>query len=822
MSYNKKENPTRVLFYGKEENEKESRDDKSTQNMVPDAVGTDEWHTALLNAIRAIKKGEFHFRIDEDLPGIYGEISRELNSVAMLSETITDDIQKVNNVITDEGRIDVQIDVKERTGMWKEMVDTINSTITQLTKPNLEVSRVITSVAEGDLSQKMALEYEGVPIKGEFKNLGITVNTMVDQLNIFTSEVTRVAREVGVEGKLGSQAEVPGVAGTWKDLTENVNMLAGNLTGQVRNIALVTTAVAQGDLTQKITIDASGEIQELKNTINTMVDQLSAFGSEVTRVAREVGVEGKLGAQAEVPGVAGTWKDLTENVNMLAGNLTEKVRNIALVTTAVAQGDLTQKITVDASGEILELKNTINTMVDQLSAFGSEVTRVAREVGTEGKLGGQAEVPGVAGTWKDLTNNVNSMAQSLTSQVRDISRVAQAIAQGDLSQKSSVEAQGEILELKDTINLMVEQLSSITHDVIDVVQAVGEGDLTQKVNIDAPGEFRLMVEGVNATMDSLRRIVSGLTKAGINIDSVSQTVLSAGEEMNAIVSQLTSSTGQIADGARAQANQIADASKESGNVGDTASNTLQQAETMTRMAEASRLAAIEGSRAMEENLRNSEQMLDVSNNSVTSIESLSRSSEQIQEIVDVIRDIATQTNILAINAAIEAVRAGKHGKGFAVVAEEVKTLSADSKTQAKQISDLVKSVQGEIKKTVGIITQLAGNIERGKKSIEQTSQTFGEISQAVQEVSLTASEISTAASDQKHSIDSVSMTLDKISGIAADTSTSSGQVAKSVMGVNEKMQELTSTASTLASMSANLQQTVGQFVLSQKTQPVKE
>src|SRR5687767_13018044 len=333
------------------------------------------------------------------------------------------------------------------TGSWGIAVDAVNNLITDLVQPTTEVSRVIKAVAEGDLSQKVELEIEGKTVQGEFFRIGSTVNRMVDQLRAFSSEVTRVAKEVGTEGVLGGQANVPGVAGTWKDLTDNVNGLANNLTSQVRNIALVTTAVANGDLSQKITVEAKGEVLELKNTINGMVDKLSTFAAEVTRVAREVGTEGVLGGQAEVPGVGGTWKDLTDNVNSMASNLTNQVRNIALVTTAVANGDLSQKIAVEAKGEVLELKNTINTMVDQLRAFASEVTRVAREVGTEGKLGAQAEVTGVSGTWKDLTDNVNFLAGNLTSQVRNIAAVTTAVARGDLSKKITVEARGEILEL---------------------------------------------------------------------------------------------------------------------------------------------------------------------------------------------------------------------------------------------------------------------------------------------------------------------------------------------------------------------------------------
>ncbi len=335
------------------------------------------------------------------------------------------------------------------------------------------IAAVTTAVANGDLSRKITVD-----VKGEILELKNTINTMVDQLSSFASEVTRVAREVGTEGKLGGQADVRGVAGTWKDLTDSVNSMAGNLTGQVRNIAEVTKAVARGDLSKQITVDVKGEILELKNTINTMVDQLSSFASEVTRVAREVGTEGKLGGQADVRGVAGTWKDLTDSVNSMAGNLTAQVRNIAEVTTAVATGDLSKKITVDVKGEILELKDTINTMVDQLRSFAAEVTRVAREVGTEGKLGGQADVRGVAGTWKDLTDSVNFMASNLTGQVRNIAEVTKAVARGDLSKQITVDVKGEILELKNTINTMVDQLSSFASEVTRVAREVGtEGKL---------------------------------------------------------------------------------------------------------------------------------------------------------------------------------------------------------------------------------------------------------------------------------------------------------------------------------------------------------
>src|SRR5881409_426058 len=375
----------------------------------------------------------------------------------------------------------------------------VNTLIEDLVHPTSEMARVIGSVAKGDLSQTIATEIEGQTLEGEFLRTAKIVNAMVRQLSAFASEVTRVAREVGTEGKLGGQANVKGVSGTWKDLTENVNLMAGNLTDQVRNIATVTTAVATGDLTKKITVDVKGEFLELKDTINVMVDQLRSFASEVTRVAREVGSEGMLGGQARVEGVSGTWKDLTDSVNFMARNLTGQVRNIANVTTGVARGDLSKKITVDVKGEILELKNTINTMVDQLSSFAAEVTRVAREVGTEGKLGGQAYVQGVAGTWKDLTDNVNFMAGNLTSQVRGIAKVVTAVANGDLEQKLTVEAKGEIASLADTINSMTDTLATFADQVTTVAREVGvEGKLGGQAKVPgAAGTWKGLTENVN-------------------------------------------------------------------------------------------------------------------------------------------------------------------------------------------------------------------------------------------------------------------------------------------------------------------------------------
>src|SRR5262249_13899604 len=393
------------------------------------------------------------------------------------------EVTRVAREVGTEGKLGGQAQVPGVAGTWKDLTDNVNFMTGNLTAQVRNIADVTTAVAYGDLSKKITVD-----VKGEILELKNTINRMVDQLNAFASEVTRVAREVGTEGKLGGQAEVPGVAGTWKDLTDNVNFMAGNLTVQLRDMSKVATAIANGDLTQKITVDVRGEILQIKEVINVMVDQLNGFASEVTRVAREVGTEGKLGGQAEARGVAGTWKDLTDNVNFMASNLTAQVRNIADVTTAVANGDLSKKITVDVKGEILELKNTINVMVDQLNSFASEVTRVAREVGTEGKLGGQAEVSGVAGTWKDLTDNVNFMAGNLTGQVRGIAQVVTAVANGDLKRKLTIESKGEIAELADTINAMTDTLATFAEQVTTVAREVGvEGKLGGQANV--PGAY---------------------------------------------------------------------------------------------------------------------------------------------------------------------------------------------------------------------------------------------------------------------------------------------------------------------------------------------
>src|SRR5499433_1952811 len=530
--------------------------------ILPASAADEDDHITLLTALKSLTKGDFSVRLPMSWTGMAGKVADAFNDMVEMNERLASELERLSRVVGTEGKITQRATASGMTGSWQGCIASVNALIDDLVHPTLETARVIGAVAKGDLSQSMILDSDGRPFEGEFLRTAKVVNSMVDQLSSFASEITRVVREVGTEGKLGGQAGVKGVAGTWKDLTDSVNSMAGNLTGQVRNIADVTTAVANGDLSKKITVDVKGEFLELKNTINTMVDQLRSFGSEVTRVAREVGTEGKLGGQAQVEGVSGTWKDLTDSVNFMASNLTSQVRNIADVTKAVAAGDLSKKITVDVKGEILELKNTVNTMVDQLRSFASEVTRVAREVGTDGRLGGQAQVQGVAGTWKDLTDSVNSMASNLTAQVRNIADVTTAVATGDLSKKITVDVKGEILELKDTINVMVDQLRSFASEVTRVAREVGlEGKLGGQADVKGvAGTWKDLTDSVNSMAANLTtqvRNIADVTTAVANGDlskkitvNVSGEILQLKETLNTMVDQLNAFAAEVTRVAR--------------------------------------------------------------------------------------------------------------------------------------------------------------------------------------------------------------------------------------------------------------------------------
>ncbi len=609
----------------------------------------------LLRTLQSVRDGDFSVRLPSDQTGLAGKISDTVNEIILSNQQLAQELERVGQVVGKEGKTRHRVTSNRHGGAWSAMETSVNTLIEDLQWPTAQVTRTITAAAKGDLSQTMPLDVDGRPLEGEFLRSATVVNAMIAQMNAFTSEVTRVAREVGTEGKLGGQAVVPGLAGTWKDLTDNVNSMASNLTGQVRNISEVTIAVANGDLSRKITVDVRGEILQLKEAINTMVDQLRSFASEVTRVAREVGTEGKLGGQAVVPGVAGTWKDLTDSVNAMATNLTGQVRNIAEVTTAVARGDLSRKITVDVKGEILELKNTINTMVDQLNGFAAEVTRVAREVGTEGKLGGQATVPGVAGTWKDLTDNVNSMASNLTGQVRNIAEVATAIASGDLSRKITVDVRGEILQLKETMNTMVDQLRSFASEVTRVAREVGtegklggqayvpgvggtwkdltdnvnsmagnltgqvrniaevstaiaRGDLSRKITVDVKGEILQLKEAINTMVDQLNAFAAEVTRVArevgtegklggqAEVKGVSGVWKDLTDNVNSMASNLTDQVRNIADVATAIAN--GDLSRKI--TVDVRGEILQLKETINRMVDQLNAFAAEVTRVARE------------------------------------------------------------------------------------------------------------------------------------------------------------------------------------------------------------------------------
>ncbi|MFC8243456.1 HAMP domain-containing protein [Streptomyces chartreusis] len=515
----------------------------------------------LLAAMTAARDGDFR-RLPETDEGVVAELTAVFNQIMDRSTHFNTEVQRVKRELIRHGRLDERLSASPGQGDWTTRVNDVNHLLDALVAPAANATRVLDAVAGGDLTQRVDLHDGTRQLRGDLRRLGRAVNKMVDQLSLFTGEVTRVAREVGTEGRLGGRAKVTGLSGSWRDVTEAVNAMASRLTAQVRDIAAVTTAVARGDLTRTVTVEATGELLELKLTVNTMVDQLSAFADEVTRVAREVGTEGQLGGRAQVRGVSGVWKDLTDNVNFMASNLTSQVRNIAQVTTAVANGDLSQKITVDAQGEILELKSTINTMVDQLSAFADEVTRVAREVGTEGNLGGRAQVRGVSGVWKDLTDNVNFMADNLTSQVRNIALVSTAVAQGDLGKKITVEAKGEILELKSTINTMVDQLSAFADEVTRVAREVGtEGNLGGQAQVrGVSGVWKDLTDNVNfmaLNLTSQVRNIAQVTTAVANGDlSKKITVDARGEilelkdTVNTMVQQLRAFADEVTRVAR--------------------------------------------------------------------------------------------------------------------------------------------------------------------------------------------------------------------------------------------------------------------------------
>jgi HAMP domain-containing protein/CheY-like chemotaxis protein/signal transduction histidine kinase len=668
----------------------------------------------LLQALQAMRVGDFSVRMPANGVGIEGKIADTFNEIVTANQRVASQLESVGQVVGREGRTRQRVKLGISHGAWGDMETSINTLIDDLLWPTTEVTRAIAAVAQGDLLQTVRLDVDGRPLMGEFLQSATIVNTMMKQLGVFTSEVTRVAREVGTEGKLGGQAEVSGVTGVWKDLTESVNSMASNLTAQVRNIAEVTIAVADGDLSKKITVDVRGEILQLKEAINTMVDQLRSFASEVTRVAREVGTDGKLGGQAIVPGVAGTWKDLTDSVNAMCGNLTAQVRNIAQVTTAVARGDLSRQITVDVRGEILELKNTINTMVDQLNSFASEVTRVAREVGTEGKLGGQAEVPGVAGTWKDLTDSVNFMASNLTAQVRNIADVATAIAGGDLSRKITVNVSGEILQLKDTINTMVDQLNAFAGEVTRVAREVGtEGRLGGQANVlGVAGTWKDLTDSVNSMAGNLTAQVRNIAEVTtavargdlsrkITVDvkgeilELKNTINTMVDQLNAFASEVTRVAREVGTdgklGGQAQVPEVAGTWKDlTDSVNFMASNLTAQVRNIAEVATA--IASGDLSKKITVDVRGEILLLK---------ETLNTMVEQLRsfaaEVTRVAREVGTEGK-LGGQAVVPGV-----GGTWKDLTDNVNLLAANLTTQVRNIAEVTTAVaRGDLSRKITV------------------------------------------------------------------------------------------------------------------------
>ncbi len=680
--------------------------------------------------------------------GIEGKIADTFNEIVAANQRMAQQLDRVGQVVGREGKTRQRVKFGLASGSWADMEGSVNTLIDDLLWPTREVTRAVAAVAQGDLLQTVQLDVDGRPLGGEFLQSANIVNTMIKQLSVFTSEVTRVAREVGTEGKLGGQAQVPEVTGVWKDLTESVNSMANNLTGQVRNIAEVTIAVANGDLSKKITVDVRGEILQLKEAINTMVDQLRSFASEVTRVAREVGTDGKLGGQAIVPGVAGTWKDLTDSVNAMCGNLTAQVRNIANVTTAVARGDLSRKITVDVRGEILELKDTINTMVDQLNSFASEVTRVAREVGTEGKLGGQAQVPGVAGTWKDLTDNVNFMASNLTAQVRNIADVATAIAGGDLSKKITVNVSGEILQLKETLNTMVDQLNAFAGEVTRVAREVGtEGRLGGQANVPGvAGTWKDLTDSVNSMAGNLTAQVRNIAEVTtavargdlsrkITVDvkgeilELKNTINTMVDQLNAFASEVTRVAREVGTegklGGQAEVPEVAGTWKDlTDNVNFMASNLTAQVRNIAEVATA--IAGGDLSKKITVDVRGEILLLkDTLNTMVEQLRSFAA------EVTRVAREVGTEGR-LGGQAVVPGV-----GGTWKDLTDNVNLLAANLTTQVRNIAEVTTAVaRGDLSRKITV--DVKGEILELKNTIntmvDQLNAFAGEVTRVAREV----------------------------------------------------------------------------------------